>query len=178
MTWYVALTLLVSIPMALQFVRGQWLFRRLGPVLVDCGAPVWWADSLRLFSALWMAGLVLANSLWSSRTPFGPLAQFALVVMAGAQVSWLLVRYEIRERGIVTAGGGLPWEAFKSGRWKNATTVVFQTTSHCTFTLDVPADQADRCGEILERSLGIPFDPSRSAAGAVVSAGDPAPSSV
>lgn len=177
MTWYVALTLLVSIPLALQFVREKRLFRRLGPVLVECGR-VRWAGGFRLFSAVWMTGLVLANTLLPDRTPFGPLAQFAFVVLAGTQYSWLLARYEIRERGIVTTGGGLPWEAFKSGRWKNATTVVFQTTSHCTFTLDVPADQADRCGEILERSLGIPFAPSRTEAGAAAAAGDPALSSV
>lgn len=177
MTWYVALTLLVSIPLALQFVREKRLFRQLGPVLVECGTPVWWADSFRLFSALCMAGLVLSDTLWPGRSPFGPLAQFGFLVMAGAQFSWLLVRYEVRERGIVTAGGGLPWDAFKSGRWKNATTVVLQTTSHCTFTLDVPAEQADRCGAILERSLGIPFDPSRTEA-AAVPAGDPATSSV
>ncbi len=148
MTWYVALTLLVSIPLALQFIRERRLFRRLGPVLVDCGrSPRWGAWHLR-------QPFCLPRSAWPTRAVSGagpipayPLpGQFLFIVIAASRLGGPAQPGADSKRGVATVSGGLPWEVFKSGHWSDATTVVFQTTSRCTFTLNVPATQADEVG--------------------------------
>lgn len=173
MTWYVALTLLVSIPLALQFIREQRLFRRLGPVLVDCGRSPR-LGAWHIFGAVLFTAFGLANTLFSGAGPIPvyPLpGQFLFIVIAASHWAALLSQVQIRSGGVATVSGGLPWEVFKSGHWSDATTVVFQTTSRCTFTLNVPATQADEVGAILERMLAIPFESSsaRSCADASVS---------
>lgn len=162
MTWYVALTLLVSIPLALQFIRERRLFRRLGPVLVDCGRSPR-LGAWHIFGAVLFTAFGLANTLFSGAGPIpvyplpGP---FLFIVIAASQWATLLNPVQIRSGGVVTVSGGLPWEVFKSGYWINATTVVFQTRSRCTFTLDVPPAQADEVGAILDRTLAIPYQSS------------------
>lgn len=146
MTWYVALTLLVSIPLALQFIRERRLFRRLGPVLVDCGRSPR-LGAWHIFGAVLFTAFGLANTLFSGAGPIpvyplpGP---FLFIVIAASQWATLLNPVQIRSGGVVTVSGGLPWEVFKSGYWINATTVVFQTRSRCTFTLDVPRRRRTR----------------------------------